>query len=111
MRILQILSLREHIGSYQNAKLLTSRYLLALLIAFRAEAPRELGRVGAFAGSGCDGGDPISTEIVSQVARRVGKLCEDENLLSRMLILDSSGAAQQVWRLCQTPSNRTASEL
>ena len=85
--VLEVLAFAEDVGGDQDAQFLVRRDLVALVVADRAEAPGELGRVRRVAGDASDALDtPRAFSCALEVANGVGELGEDEDLLVRVFL-------------------------
>ena len=84
--VLQVLSLTEDIGCNQDSDFSFVRDLVLLVVADRTETPGQLRWVCRVARNARMIREPTCAELIIQIANRIGKLGEDENLVGRMLI-------------------------
>lgn len=84
--VLEVLTLAQNVCRDQDPKFLIRRDLVALAVAFGAEAPSEARRILGFT---CDTREPLNipgAKLRLQVAHGVSELREDDDLVIRMIL-------------------------
>jgi hypothetical protein len=85
---LQVLAFAQYVGSNEDVEFLIGHNPRTLVVAHRAEAPGKLRRVVRVASDRSKAAYPTSAQLCSQVVHRVGKLGENNKLLTRVYVSD-----------------------
>ena len=91
MAVLEVLAFTQHVGRNDNAEFIVQRHLVAFAVADGAEAPGAESRVAGVAGYALDAFHTHRGELAFQVARRIGELGEDDDLVIGMVFHEGGG--------------------